>query len=375
MTTHFPIPRLAKKQLYIPVLLLIFMQTCFAEPINIKQATQLIEHSFKKHKDLFHLGNAPKGIDDIARYLTPLVFLEKDLMLLKTTNESIVKEVENSEVDASKQKEIIKIRQEVLKLEHERIIKSGLKPDSKSQKSLQKKLNSLDSIYDKLTKKQTQEINQISKKLAKESASRIPSFQTIRNLKNEIKELEEFVSNIHKAVYSFHLGEGFRAQKTHDGTSELDKLLSEIISEREIIFKNIRKEIGEGEKKAGYIEGIYIYSENLGVLLDVSGSMTKHLYRLRRQIDETFTSPQYQEITGCSLTLSGHSKSRTIAAIETLLITYGVDTVYWFCDLQDPRTESALRHLQWLFRKSGAKFHIKSVGKRPDKELKRLISG
>ena len=379
MIINFAISLLANKRLNIPALLLILLQTCFAGPVNIEQGTALIEETFTRHKNKFHAGNTKKDIDEVSEYLIPLIFLEKDAMILKTTNDSIVKEIEKFKIDKSKQKQIIKIRQKILALEQERISKRWLEPGSKSHKSLIKNISSLDSLYDKLTKKETREINQLTKELAKESASHIPSFSTIKNLKEQIKELEKSVSNTHQAIYGFRLGEGFRAKKTHDGPSKLDKLLSEIISEREIIFKNIRQEIGEGEKKSGYIEGIYIYSENLGVLLDISGSMKKHLYRLRKQIEETFTSPQYQEIIGCSLTFVGTSnlgttKGVTIRAIEKLLITYGADTIYWFCDLQDLRSEQAIGHIHWLLRKSGAKFHVKSVGLRPDRELKKIIS-
>lgn len=47
--------------------------------------------------------------------------------------------------------------------------------------------------------------------------------------------------------------------------------------------------------------------------------------------------------------------------------------VYWFCNLRDAREANALHHLQELLRMSGVQFYVRSVGRKPDRDLEALI--
>jgi hypothetical protein len=67
------------------------------------------------------------------------------------------------------------------------------------------------------------------------------------------------------------------------------------------------------------------------------------------------------------------TQADTMLVIEDLVPVYGVDTVYWFCDLQDGYDFSGLRRLRALFLRGGSAFHVKSVGRRPERDLKPLI--
>ena len=147
-------------------------------------------------------------------------------------------------------------------------------------------------------------------------------------------------------------------------------------------LKGEQPEGGEKEGKAGTVGGSFLYSENLGVVLDVSGSMTPHLEELREEIESYFEAPRYREVVGCNLNSCHFEHLRsdrsattwaTMSEIEELISVRGVDTVYWFSDLQDAQDSMSLRRLRSLLRRGGTRLHVKSLGKEPSREFEDLI--
>lgn len=140
------------------------------------------------------------------------------------------------------------------------------------------------------------------------------------------------------------------------------------------------------------IGGLFVKGEKLGVILDVSGSMTRYLESLRAEIGSRFDSPVFLEVEGCFIEPSlfdpakvgqanpgnPYRRDSVMNAIRELVEIEQVDSVYWFCDLQDERTEEGLRELEQIVRGRSGKspgFHlyIRSTDEKPDEILDRII--
>lgn len=321
--------------------------------------------------------------------LSALLDLERDLIILATPSETITAEVEVPGLTSRECDRIPDLRLEITLAERERI-KQGLATkniipgDDRFHKDLLKKEESLWDLYKRAAKKLDREIKKIEKSLTKEEESSIPDDDEIDELRTELDKLLEEKKSLFQPVFGYALGSRFEPPFTLPLDSA-EQLRLAIKAEREATIKILREgETNKGEDGArgGIVGGSYLYSENLGVILDVSGSMTRFIEPLKTEIAQTFESPHYHEVVGCSLQLGTrypssplHTKDtrRTIDAIEELLVVQEVDTVYWFNDLQDSQTYRSIRHLRHLLTHTGAAFHVKSVGKSPSRNLDPLI--
>lgn len=130
-------------------------------------------------------------------------------------------------------------------------------------------------------------------------------------------------------------------------------------------------EIATEEEKKSMVEidGHKFFSEKLGVVLDVSGSMSFYLPDLRRKIANDFPDPVAVDVVGCRL----DGNSDVMQAFERLIIRNKVDNIYWFSDLQDGVTREALTKLRTLLRDNSVVLHVTSVG-RSESDLNRLVA-
>jgi len=115
-----------------------------------------------------------------------------------------------------------------------------------------------------------------------------------------------------------------------------------------------------GESGGKNVGGMLVKGNSLGVILDVSGSMTPYLEELRKEIREKFADAVFLEVTGCSLyptngaeipvpdASDGPKRDSVMLAMRELVEVHRVDSVYWFCDLQDSQSEDALHELEEL---------------------------
>lgn len=118
------------------------------------------------------------------------------------------------------------------------------------------------------------------------------------------------------------------------------------------------------------VGGIRVEATRIGVLLDVSRSMTPYLKRVREQIDKQFKdAAAYREANGCRL----DDKSPAFKGMLALVEKEGVDTIYWFCDLKDKRDPETLDTLARKFKEAGVKLYIRSISENPDPALRRLV--
>jgi len=126
----------------------------------------------------------------------------------------------------------------------------------------------------------------------------------------------------------------------------------------------------EGSPPTGNILGTNISARNLGVILDISPSMTPYIDELERDVRSGFKNYSIERINGCELVTTA---SPTIRAIRNLT-SKNVDAIYWFCDLQDEQTPKALLAMSKSLERKNIKLYIKSLDKRPNFYLVRIVN-
>lgn len=183
----------------------------------------------------------------------------------------------------------------------------------------------------------------------------IPGHQSFKNSRSETRTTEK-----HKALLKKYLFE---------------------IKRYVLVTKNAMGKDEEFEYQSSEMGGYEIVTAKLGVILDNSGSMQSYLEDLREKIDMKFANSAYMEVTGCSLYDSNNEISKenaernTLLAIKYLVLNKGVDTIYWFSDLNDLRTDEALDELSYFLERNFVTFYLTSVGKTADSKLRKIVLG
>jgi hypothetical protein len=182
----------------------------------------------------------------------------------------------------------------------------------------------------------------------------------------------------------------FIHQRYYNGLmSERDMLLSE--ADLRNYFFTIKRHLlvtkkGEAgkpeeiESTVGDLDGYSIPTAKLGVILDKSGSMLDFLEPLKKQINDNFPNAAFVEVESCRLTTfktgdisDKAADDNTMNAIKYLIDNKGVDSIYWFSDLNGARSATALKQLKIWLDKSLVAFYVSSVGHKPDKALMEII--
>ena len=110
--------------------------------------------------------------------------------------------------------------------------------------------------------------------------------------------------------------------------------------------------------KAGEVGGMQITAKCLGVVLDVSPSMSLYLPSLRAQIGKSFPEAQYRQVEGCRLAGTD--------VFSELMTGQECDAIYWFCDLQDGGDRFAIRELRNLLVQNQVRLYVRSLDKLSD---------
>ena len=341
-------------------------------------------HDSKKKSDQEQLT-----LESVA-YLRGLLVYESAARLLLYPKDEVVGLGQHRELSSQEQRSIEKLRQEIREADRERIL-NALKDDAdlvggeKENAAILKDELKLDGLFKSNTRKITSEITKKERSLGK-------LIQTVgrddpgrKKLEGEIAELKKKTATIHQAVFGFGFGSGFEEEFDSSLKGSGGGLLKAIILERDRVYKVLRgeeEEGGEGEGKAGVVGGSFVYSANLGVVLDTSGSMKPFLEDLREEIENYFEAPRYREVVGCNLnschfehlrTTRGRSKWPTMSEMESLIAIHRVDTLYWFSDLKDAQDSMSIRRLRDLLMRGGTRLHVKSVSKEPSREFEKII--
>jgi hypothetical protein len=129
--------------------------------------------------------------------------------------------------------------------------------------------------------------------------------------------------------------------------------------------------------KKGTLGGMEITAEQLGVVLDISGSMTSVLPTLEKEISKRFPWALTERVRGCQVI--GNSEladdpDSTLAAIKFLVEQGEADAIFWFCDLQDTREADAVQSLGKYLRKKKVKLYLSSTSQNPDQELRNAVT-
>ena len=121
--------------------------------------------------------------------------------------------------------------------------------------------------------------------------------------------------------------------------------------------------------KSGEILGNRIEAKKLGVILDVSHSMSPYREKLEKQIRVNFPNSLICYVDGCAI----GSLSEATSAFQSLA-SNGVDAIYWFSDLQDPESIEGLTAVEQAIKKKNIKLYVRSVDKSPNPKLKSIIN-
>ncbi len=153
---------------------------------------------------------------------------------------------------------------------------------------------------------------------------------------------------------------------------------------------------GTGEAtESGTIGGMNVRSRRLGVILDVSASMSEQIKAVRKELRQSFSRAVIVEVSGCRLDyetdkeIFDPSKSKieldkkaksVVDGVEMLVVKHRADAIYWFSDLNDARTKAGLDRLSQLLgthfgsERRPIKFYVQSVDETPDDKLEGIAT-
>lgn len=285
----------------------------------------------------------------------------------------------------SEAKRALELRAGILVGEKRRIWADLLRPaggdtDERRHKDLFMKEEDLADLYRKVSRKLEREIKRLQREIAREEGFGTPDEQEVAERRAELDALLEQRKSLFLPIFGHELGDGFETSGPLSPASA-ETLRVAMKTKREALLKALREadgNEGEKERKSGIVGGSYLYSANLGVILDVSGSTKSFIQPLKQEISRSFDRPHYREVVGCKLAVPSFSltwrATGTMQAIEELVVVHQVDTVYWLSDLRDGYSYAALRRLRHLLNHGNTAFHVKTVGDDPDRVLKPLIT-
>jgi hypothetical protein len=324
-----------------------------------------------------------------SKHLNQLIELERDLVFSASPKDPAKPIQWGVKLSKSKQLEVANLRQQIRDAEVARIFKvAGISNDTKNESKISREVSlaKLTDLYYVTIRPHKNRIKQANQTILSEKKRSTPDDEKLALAKEEVAEANDEINKTHEAFFGFVPGSWLDINSYWPSDHPAEILRKEINELRKSIHEKLIQKSnhsGETENRYAEIEGITISSMNFGVILDISGSMQSHIAPLKIEIEKHFQSPMYREINGCSLSIYPDSEAPEIAdyvrtgnsldSIEEMLIVNKVDTIYWFCDLNDPRSDEALNRIEELLRMTGAKFYVRSVGKKPDAKLKALI--
>ncbi len=356
-------------------------------PAEILISDKLLSHFRRKWQ------SAKQGLPDIAvttsifssQQVSMLIALENELVAAASPKDPASPIDWPSWAAADFRSEVEEVRQGIRDALRKRILSAAGEDVNSPElgKSRNANTDRLHDLYDRASKSWEAQRSKANKALAREKKADRPNHHVIKTQEETIKNAAETITSLHRAVYGFGVGEWLCQDPGWPADHPAEILRKEISTLRTAIHEKLIKaanHAGEEEYRSAEIDGVSIYSSNFGVILDISGSMTPHIDPLKEEISKGFQSPLYREVNGCSLQVRKENAAAipgqltdTLSCIEEMILIYKVDTIYWFCDLNDPRDEAALKRLRDLLRMGDIRFYVRSMGRKPDRELEALM--
>ena len=337
-------------------------------PADATAKDLLPEKSFLRNECLFYL-----------RFLSQL---ERTLRMISIDQETRKKQLASEFLPSGEDRRIVKMWAE---LQAERFLQ--LAPPADEKKNRRKRRDSksaefeLNDRFASRSKSTARKLEQAQDRLDTAFSKESHDDRLIAKLEKEIEAYEAELEEMTLAYFGDLGADGFEQPYEAAGDTPEKKLLASVVKSRDALLRALRGEEeikkGDGEKSAT-IADMQIHSENLGVILDASGSMKNFLKPLKDEIDKEFSDAHYREVNGCYLQWEIQSTELKLyapmLAMEDLLIVQRADTIFWFSDLQDAQSAAALARLKWLLETSNARFYVNSVGKKPSRDLEPLIT-
>lgn len=311
-------------------------------------------------------------------YLRSLRELEEITRQLREDEKTHQDQVNTDILSASDQKNIIAMRNEAIA---ERIINIVEPPRRGPSTRHQEKLTK--GFLLKAKKYQTS-LEKSQRDLSKLFDSNRPDERTEKKLDAQISAAKQTLAELNLAFYGPTL-ESYETpfDSTHPGKAE--DFLKLLIDARDNVLKDLRFKEGDpvhhdSQEVEGTIAGMHIRSENLGVVLDVSGSMNRFLEPLREEIAKDFPNAFFREVIGCELdwniiSSTSSRRQQILLSIEDLIIVHGSDSIYWFSDLNDEITDIGILRLGELRKRYQISLYVVSVKNKPPRDLLKLVDG
>lgn len=316
------------------------------------------------------------------RYLRYLIELEDILRQLRGDEATIESQTNIDAFSSSEQRRVRDLRKDALE---ERIL---LVIDPPKREASYRDQEKLAKFLAGETKTPLAKIERARKTLGRIlSADRVDE--------DDEKEQDEIIEEAQKALVEIRIAclgsaaslKGFENPFESTAPGAAEALLEEIIEARDLVLADLReKEAGDAApaendsqgKKEAVIAGINVQSENLGVLLDNSSSMTSYLASLRKEITGDFPAAHFRECYGCHLNwnlklVDPNKYSQVLLFMEDLVIVEKVDALYWFSDLHDPTSAIALQRLANLKQRGNTILYALSVDRAPNRDLEPLV--
>ncbi len=330
--------------------------------------------------DLVEVGSAFRNTALFhLRYLT---HLERTLRMAAITEATRKEQLSSELLPSGEDRRIVKMWEE---LQAERFLQLAPPADQKKSRS---RGSDGDSVEADLNDRFESKSNSIARKIKSTQRKLDAAYskdrqddRLIDSLDKEIDVLKSQLEELSLAYFGSPGSDGFESPYEVSGDAPAQKLLADVVRSRDSLLSILRGQAPlrkEEGKKSGTIGDITFESESLGVILDVSGSMTKFIDPLKKDIESDFSEPHYREAKGCALAWGlepiSPKSDASILAIEDLLIVLKTDAIFWFSDLNDAQSPQALARLKWLFDTSGAGFYVNSVKNKPSRDLEPLIT-
>lgn len=373
-------------KLVIPALLMgLSLDVLKAKNPGAEELVVGIEKVFEQSQQRYSKGKPAKpapleGKDRVPalNHLRILVELEDFLRQLRESGEIRTKQVDVDSMSSSDKSRILDMRQDALLERITLLIDPPRRPSHRNQEKLLK-------AFESKAKKARSNESKARKDLDKLYSRNSIDERERDKLKGQIEAAEKELQDLRLAFFgSTSTIEGFEAPFESTSPGPAEDLLSKVIGARDTVLKDLRltkeelanRKDGEGKKEA-VIAGITVRSENLGVILDHSGSMKPFLQPLRDEISKDFPEARFRECYGCALnwqvTGAKDNRSQVVLFMEDLVIVEKVDAIYWFSDLKDPVTPEGLHRLSQLRSRGKTSLYVLSVGEKPDRDLEEEI--
>ncbi|MFT5465980.1 MAG: hypothetical protein ACI8UO_001077 [Verrucomicrobiales bacterium] len=130
----------------------------------------------------------------------------------------------------------------------------------------------------------------------------------------------------------------------------------------------------------GKILGMDVYGEHLGVVLDISESMTRKLPAVRAALREKMPKTPVLHVDGCGLekpgpqaTIKGGVASETVTAVNLLGEFAHANAILWISDMGDSPNHSGIKAMAEALSKHEITLYILSLGNAPGPALRKLV--